>query len=120
MQGGLGFGILRGMENRKRYSRAEQELVIGLYRESGRTLREFCEGEGLEIGRMERWMRARERRDDAEVRFVEVEQKPPMSANRCSGKYRLGFSNGNCLEIEGGFDSAEVKVLVCILQGGKC
>jgi len=120
MQNGHGFAIVRGMENRKRYSRAEQELVIGLYRESGRTLREFCEGEGLEVVRMERWIRAREKRGANEMRFLEVEQRPSMSANRCSGKYRLGFANGNSLEIEDGFNTTEVKELVSILQGGKC
>lgn len=108
------------MESRKRYNQREQEAAIELYRASGRTLREFCEGEGLEVGRMERWIRAREKRESGEVRFLEVEQKARMSANRCSGKYRLGFANGNCLEIEEGFCSAEVRELASILQGGKC
>lgn len=45
------------METRKDYSVAEQEMVIGLYEESGRTLREFCESKGLEPKRLERWLR---------------------------------------------------------------
>jgi len=35
-------------------------MVIGLYRESGKTLREFCETEGMDIRRVERWLKRRD------------------------------------------------------------
>jgi len=79
--GGTGFVILFRMEYRKRYSNAEQEMVIGLYRESGKPLKEFCEGEGLEVGRVERWLKHREGRKANEVKFVEVEQEAALAAS---------------------------------------
>jgi len=112
------------MEYRKRYSNAEQEMVIGLYQESGRTLSEFCEGEGLEVGRVERWLKQRGVRKANEVKFVEVEQEAAvatsMLATEFLGKYRLGFANGSWLEIEGGFKPAAVRELIEILREGKC
>lgn len=35
-------------------------MVVGMYRESGRTLGEFCESEGLEVSRVKRWLRRQE------------------------------------------------------------
>jgi len=46
------------METRKRYGPAEQELLISLYEESGKTLREFCESEGMAPKKLERWLRS--------------------------------------------------------------
>jgi len=108
------------METRKHYSVAEQEMVIGLYEESGRTLREFCESEGLEPKKLERWVRARRTRETAEagvVRLVEVEEKAERAElEKASGKYRLGFGSGVWLEIEGNFEREKVRELVEILR----
>jgi len=59
------FAKLRGMETRKHYSVAEQEMVIGLYEESGRTQRSFVRARG--------W--SRETAEAGAVKFVEVEHR---------------------------------------------
>lgn len=92
-----------------------------MYRASGRTLREFCENEGLEISRVERWLRHHEAGRMETIRFVEVEQKPVFSVPKNPGRYRLGFANGSWLEIEGAFEKAAVQELAAILrEEGKC
>ena len=108
------------MEHRKRYSRAEQEMVIGMYRESGRTLREFCESEGLELSRVERWLRCHEVEGKETIKFIEVEQKVPPITSLSLPKYRLGFANGSWLEIEGAFEKATVQELAEILREQRC
>lgn len=95
-------------------------MVVGMYRESGRTLREFCENEGLEVPRVERWLRRQEEARRAAIRFVEVERKLPVVSSAGTGKYRLGFANGSWLEVEGGFEKAAVRELVEILREEKC
>jgi len=109
------------MEPRKHYSVAEQEMVIGLYGESGKTLREFSESEGLEPKKLERWLRAQKARQEGpakEMSFVEVEESPKAERAEIVGKYRLGFENGAWLEIEGSFENETVKELVAILREG--
>jgi len=108
------------MATRKRYSQAEQKKVIGQYRESGQTLSEFCGGRGLETGRMKRWLTRSERKSPEGTRFVEVEQSKNPSAMKGLAKYRLGFSNGSWLEIEGGFEAAAIRELAGILRDGAC
>jgi len=93
------------MEARKHYSVAEQEMVIGLYEESGRTLKEFCESEGLEPKKLERWVRARRTRESENanvLRLVEVEEKSMRpEVVKTVGKYRLGFGSGEVQRICG-------------------
>lgn len=111
------------MERRKHYSVEEQEMVIGLYRESGKTLREFSESEGLAAKKLERWLREQKARWEGvrkEAGFVEVEEKPEPRGRETAAKYRLGFGAGAWLEIEGEFEGARVRELVEILREGVC
>ena len=94
-------------------------MVIGLYEESGKTLGAFCETEGLEPKKLERWLAKRNRKSPKAVRLVEVEEKAAESKSgkaEGGGKYRLGFGNGIWLEIEGSFERESVRVLVGILR----
>lgn len=109
------------MEKRKRYSRAEQEMAVSLYEESGTTVSEFCRVEGLDPRRLERWIK--ERGEEAagtspDVRILEVEEKPSasMPAAKGVGKCRMGFRNGAWLEIEGSFEPSLVRVLAEIAR----
>ena len=99
-------------------------MVIGLYEESGKTLKDFCKSEGLEAKKLERWVRSRRTRESAGaggLRLVEVEEKPKVTNEaKASGKYRLGFGSGAWLEIEGNFDGKKVRELVEILREGVC
>jgi hypothetical protein len=110
------------MERRKRYSQAEQEMVIGIYRESGKTLTDFCEDEGFEVTRVERWLRRSKEGSKEAVKFVEVKQPSPLPVTDQArlGKYRLGFANGSWLEVEGAFQAGTVRELAAILREAQC
>lgn len=96
-------------------------MVIGIYRESGKTLQDFCKDEGFEVARVERWLRRHETGSTGAVRFVEVKQpSPSVAARQQLGKYRLGFANGSWLEVEGTFEVDAVRELAEILREGQC
>lgn len=118
MRGATGFGIVPGMESengmsrtpRRRFSAEEKARIIGLYEESGLTRVEFCRREGIGLFNLQRWLG--KRRGAGEARFVEVEAR----AIAVHGRYRMGFGGRAWLEVEGGFDEREVRVLAGIVS----
>ena len=127
MRGGTGFGSLSGMENqngvnrrpRRRYGAEEKERIIGLYEGSGLSRSEFCRREGIGLINLQRWLGKKRRGELARgqrpgARFVEVEARSAVQA----GRYRLGWGAERWLEIEGGFDEREVRVLAGIVREG--
>lgn len=118
MRGAAGFAIVPGMETeneltgrpRRRFSAEEKRRVVGLYRESGLTRVEFCRREGVSLFNLQRWLGKQNR--TGEARFVEVEARAVGE----HGRYRLGFEGGAWLEVQGGFDEREVRVLASIVK----
>lgn len=105
---------------RKRYHVKEQALAIKLYSESGLSEEEFCEREGLEIKRFQRWQQRLKSSVGGSVQrgaaphFVEVVREPGLGI--MSSSYRLGCAGGMWLEIERGFDEREVTALMRIMR----
>jgi transposase-like protein len=95
---------------RRRLSAEEKARIVGLYEESGLTRVEFCRREGVSRINLQRWLGKRRR--SAEARFVEVEARTIAK----QGRYRMGFEGGAWLEVEGGFDEREVRVLAGIAR----
>jgi Transposase len=95
---------------RRRFSAEEKARVVGLYEQSGLTRVEFCRREGVSLFNLQRWLGKRSRAGEAH--FVEVEAR----AIGKQGRYRLGFEGGTWLEVEGGFDEGEVRVLASIAR----
>jgi transposase len=118
MRGVVGFGIVPQMEieneetrrPRRRFSAEEKARVVGLYKESGLTRVEFCRREEVSLFNLQRWLGKRRR--SGQARFVEVEAR----AIAQPGRYRFGFEGGAWLEVEGGFDEREVRVLADIVR----
>ncbi len=71
---------------------------------------EFCRREGVSLFNLQRWLGKRSRAGEA--RFVEVEARAIAE----QGRYRFGFGGGAWLEVEGGFDEREVRVLAGIVR----
>jgi Transposase len=113
-----GFGMVPQMEKenektrrpRRRFSAEEKTRVVGLYKESGLTRAEFCRREGVSLYNLQRWLGKQNR--CGEARFVEVEARAVGE----HGRYRFGFEGGAWLEVEGGFDEREVRVLASIVR----
>ena len=95
---------------RRRFSAEEKARIVGLYEESGLTRVEFCRREGVSLFNLQRWLGKRRRAGEA--RFVEVEARAIAE----QGRYRFGFGGGAWLEVEGGFDEREVRVLAGIVR----
>ena len=95
---------------RRRFSAEEKARVVGQYKESGLTRAEFCRREGVSLFNLQRWLGKQDR--SGEARFVEVEARAVGE----HGRYRLGFEEGAWLEIQGGFDEREVRVLASIVR----
>ncbi len=95
---------------RRRFSAEEKARVIGQYEQSGLTRVEFCRREGVSLFNLQRWLG--KRRQSGEARFVELEARGIAEPVR----YRFGFGGGAWLEVEGGFDEREVRVLAGIVR----
>src|SRR4029077_10229643 len=95
---------------RRRFSAEEKARIVRLYEESGLRGAEFCRREGVSLFNLQRWLRKRGRA--GEGRFVEVEAR----ASGEHGRYRFGFGGEAWLEVEGGFDEREVRVLTGIVR----
>ena len=118
MRGAAGFAIVPRMEAenemtkrpRRRFSAEEKARVIGQYEQSGLTRVEFCRREGVSLFNLQRWLG--KRRQSGQARFVELEARAIVEP----GRYRFGFGGGAWLEVEGGFDEREVRVLAGIVR----
>ena len=118
MRGAAGFGIVARMEienekarrPRQRFSAEAKARVVGQYKESGLTRAEFCRREGVSLFNLQRWLGKQNRAEEA--RFVEVETRAIAE----QGRYRFGFEGGAWLEVQGGFDEREVRVLASIMK----
>ena len=95
---------------RRRFSAEEKTRVVEQYRESGLTRAEFCRREGVSLINLQRWLG--KQNGCGEARFVEVEARAVGER----GRYRFGFEGGAWLEVEGGFDEREVRVLADIVK----
>jgi ATP-dependent Clp protease ATP-binding subunit ClpA len=70
----------------------------------------FCRREGVSLFNLQRWLGKQNR--SGEARFVEDEAR----ATAEQGRYRMGFEGGTWLEVEGGFDEREVRMLASIVR----
>ena len=95
----------RDQEASRRFSAEEKARIVGLYKESGLTRVEFCRREGVSLFNLQRWLG--KQIESGEARFVEVEARAIAE----QGRYRFGFGGGAWLEVQGGFEEREVRVL---------
>jgi Transposase len=95
---------------RRRFSAEEKARVVGQYKESGLTRVEFCRRQGVSLFNLQRWLGKQDR--SGEARFVELETRAVGE----HGRYRFGFEGGAWLEVQGGFDEREIRVLVRIVR----
>jgi hypothetical protein len=87
-----------------------RHTLSGCTRRAGLTCAEFCRREGVSLFNLRRWLGKANRAGEA--RFVEIEARAIAE----HGRYRIGFEGGGWLEVEGGFDEGEVRVLARIVR----
>jgi hypothetical protein len=108
---------------RRRRSRAEGERLVLEFEHSGLGRREFCAIHGLSVYTLDAWRR-RQRHSEACEQLVPVEivedRAAPVDSNHNGSTapiqvFRILLSDGLRIEVDPGFDAAELRRLVATL-----
>jgi len=122
-------GVDKGFRRR---SRAEADRLVAEFGQSGLGRREFCAAHGLSVHTLDAWRRrvalggAREEIVPVEIvadRRARIGSKagtwasstPARSMER-SGQFRIALADGLRIEVEPGFDAAELRRLIAALD----
>jgi hypothetical protein len=117
----------------RRRSRAEADRLVAEFGQSGLGRGEFCAAHGLSVHTLDAWRRrialggTREEivpveivadrrariRSKAEARSVST----PARSMEGSGQFRVLLADGLRIEVEAGFDAAELRRLIAALEG---
>jgi len=112
---------------RRRRSQAEGERLVCEFKQSGLGRKEFCAARGLNVHTLDAW---RKRIGQSKIREkivpVEIvgEAAGPRDSRRIasverSGQFRVVLADGLRIEVEAGFDAAELRRLIGALDGGQ-
>ena len=113
---GVGVGF-------RRRSRAEGERLVSEYKQSGLGRKEFCAAHGLSVHTLDAWRR---RIAGSGEEIVPLEIVEGGSARTCamragsmepSRQFRVVLADGLRIEVEPGFDAAELRRLIAVLEG---
>jgi len=98
---------------RKRHTPAQREKILGAYRRSRVSQREFCAQAGIGLSTLQLWLRKSARGAAAPAGFIEL---PPVNAAPTPGSmYRVHFRNGTVVEVGAGFGAEELRALLQLL-----
>ncbi len=110
---------------RRRRRRAETERLVAEFERSGLRRKEFCAAHGLKVHTLDAWRR-RVAESGMQEHLVPVEivgdRETGISSMRSgsegrSGQFRVVLSDGLRIEVEAGFDGAELRRLIAALDG---
>ena len=108
---------------KRRLSRAEAERLVSEFEQSGLRRKEFCETRGLKVFTLDAW-RKRIAPSKIQEKIVPVEIVEDGAVARAmraeswgqSGQFRIVLSRGLRIEVEPGFDAAELRRLISALD----
>src|SRR5271157_1233963 len=109
---------------RRRRSQAEGEGLVSEYEQSGLGRKEFCAVRGLSVHTLDAWRR-RIAQSGSNENIVPVEIIEDRAARMGSmparsvagnGQFRIVLSHGLRIEVEAGFDAAELRRLIAVLD----
>jgi len=98
---------------RKWRTPAQREKILGDYRRSRLSQREFSAQAGIGLSTLQLWLRNDARSPSPTSEFVEIPNL--VAAPRGNAVYRLHLRNGMIVEIGSGFQSEEVSALLQLL-----
>jgi transposase-like protein len=109
----------------RRRSLAEGERLVSEYKQSGLGRKEFCAAHGLSVHTLDAWRRRvalpGNREEIVPVEIVEdrAARQGLMRAGSVepSGQFRVVLADGLRVEVEPGFDAAELRRLIAVLDG---
>jgi len=109
---------------KRRLSRAEAERLVSDFEQSGLRRKEFCEAHGLNVFTLDAW-RKRIAQSKTQEKIVPVEIVEGDAVRRSAmggpsgergGQFRIVLSQGLRIEVEPGFDAAELRRLITALD----
>ncbi len=98
------------MRKKSRRTRRDVEALLGRYHQSGKTVREFCQGKGVGESSLYRWLR---QEDERIPPLALVEVKPAASAG---DGFLLGTPQGYQIEVSVAFSAEALKRLLMVLE----
>ncbi len=109
---------------KRRLSRAEAERLVSEFEQSGLRRKEFCEIHGLNVFTLDAWRkRIAQSKNGEKIVPVEIVEggAMPRDAMRAgsvgrSGRFWVVLCQGLRIEVEPGFDAAELRRLVAALD----
>ena len=108
---------------KRRLSRAEAERLVSEFEQSGLRRKEFCETHGLNVFTLDAWRKriAQSKTQEKIIPVEIVEDGAAPGAMRAasvgqSGQFRIVLSRGLRIEVEPGFDAAELRRLIAVLD----
>jgi hypothetical protein len=111
----------------RRHSRAEAERLVSEFEQSGQRRKEFCEARGLNVYTLDAWRKrvAQSRFHETIVPVEIVEDRAASTGSMQTGsmvrngQFRIVLAQGLRIEVDPGFDAAELRRLITALDGGK-
>lgn len=108
---------------KRRLNRTEGARLVSEFEQSGLRRKEFCATHGLNVFTLDAW-RKRISQSKTQDRIVPVEIVEDGTASRAkraaslgqSGQFRIVLSQGLRIEVEAGFDAAELRRLIAALD----
>ena len=107
----------------RRRSRAEGERLVSEYKESGLGRKEFCAAHGLSVHTLDAWRRRIAGYCEEIVPLEVVEDGSARQGLMRAGsiepsrQFRVVLADGLRIEVEPGFDAAELRRLIAVLDG---
>jgi hypothetical protein len=108
----------------RRRSRAEAARLVSEFEQSGLRRKEFCASRGLSVHTLDVWRkRIAQSEPREEIVPVEIVEKRSASkssmladVSRVNGQFRVVLDRGLRIEVEPGFDAAELRRLIVALD----
>jgi hypothetical protein len=109
----------------RRRSRAEADRLVSEFEQSGLRRKEFCAAHGLSMHTLDAWRR-RIAESGPQEKIVPVEIVEDRRARKgskhagsveWSGQFRVVLAHGLRVEVDPGFDAAELRRLIAALDG---
>ena len=103
----------------RRRSRAEADRLVSEFERSGLRRKEFCAARGLAVHTLDAWRR-RVAQSQADEKIVPVEivaDRGRPASEAWNGQFRIVLAAGLRIEVEPGFDAAELRRLIAALNG---
>lgn len=108
---------------KRRLSRAEAGRLVSEFEQSSLRRKEFCDAHGLNVFTLDAWRKriAQSKIQEKIVPVEIVEDGAVPGAMRAaslgqSGQFRIVLSRGPWIEVELGFDAAELRRLIAALE----